>query len=56
LPDSEQDVIAAWLLAEIESERKWDELFSSSQDTLATLAKEAMDEPSRGETKPWDED
>lgn len=28
LPEDEQEEIGAWLLAEIESARKWDELFS----------------------------
>ena len=28
LPESEQEAVGAWLLAEIESERRWDELFS----------------------------
>ena len=55
LPDSEQDAIAAWLIAELESERKWDELFNKSQDKLETLANEALAEHARGETKPWGE-
>jgi len=42
LPDSEQDAIAAWLIAELESERKWDELFNKSQDKLGALADEAL--------------
>lgn len=53
LPADDQDAIAAWLLAELESERKWDTLFSGSQDALAMLAKEAREEHSRGETKKW---
>jgi hypothetical protein len=28
LPESDQETIGAWLLTEIESERRWDELFS----------------------------
>ncbi len=28
LSDDEQEAIGAWLLAEIESERRWDQLFS----------------------------
>ena len=55
LPDREQDAIAAWLIAELESERKWDDLFKKSQDKLEALANEALAEHARGETKPWGE-
>ena len=41
LPPTEQDAIGSWLLAELESEKKWSDLFARSQDQLATLAKEA---------------
>ena len=54
LPESEQNAIAAWLLSELESERKWTDLFSASQDQLASLANEALDEHSRGETRELD--
>lgn len=32
LPDEEQEAFAAYMLAELESERKWDELFARSHD------------------------
>lgn len=54
LPESEQDAIATWLLAELESERRWSDLFAASQDHLASLANEALDEHSRGETRELD--
>jgi hypothetical protein len=44
LPDTQQDEIAAWLLAELEAEARWDELFAESQDLLAQLADEALAE------------
>ncbi len=28
LPDADQDAIAAWLMSELESDRKWSSLFS----------------------------
>jgi hypothetical protein len=55
LPDSEQDAIAAWLIAELEADRRWDESFSNSQDKLAFLAKDALAEHARGGTKSWGE-
>jgi hypothetical protein len=54
LPDAQQDEIAAWLLAELEAEARWDELFAESQDLLAQLADEALAEHRAGQTKPLD--
>ena len=54
LPDTDQDAIAAWLLAELESESRWDKLFAGSKDKLADMAKDARAEHSRGDTKAWD--
>ena len=50
LPATEQDAIGTWLLTELESEKKWSDLFARSQDQLASLAREALEEHSRGET------
>lgn len=44
LPPQEQDAIAAWLLKELESERRWSEAFAQSQGTLSQLAAEAIAE------------
>ncbi len=41
LPENEQDAVAALVLAELESEDRWDKLFTASQDGLAELAAEA---------------
>lgn len=51
LPESEQDSIATWLLEEMESEKRWDKLFSESQDALGHLADEALAEHRSGGTK-----
>jgi hypothetical protein len=44
LPESEQDSFASLVLAELESERRWSQAFAASQDKLAALADEALDE------------
>ena len=54
LPDEEQEAFAAFMLAELESERRWDELFARSQDLLAQMAEEARQEYRAGFTKPLD--
>ena len=52
LPASEQDAVAAILLEELASERRWSESFARSQDSLAKLAEEALAEYAAGRTKP----
>ena len=54
LPDTEQDALAALIIEEMESDRRWDELFAKSQDKLEALADEALEEHARGETRPFD--
>ena len=54
LPEAEQDVVGAWILAELESERRWDELFARSPDLLAEMADEAVREDEAGLTEPLD--
>lgn len=56
LPQEEQDAIAAWILEELEDERRWDEAFARSGPQLATLARVAREERRRGETLPLDPD
>ncbi len=51
LPDKEQDAVAEWLLAELASEESWEERFAENQNVLSVLAREAMDENRRDETK-----
>jgi hypothetical protein len=52
LPDAEQDAVAAILLQEMASERRWSEAFANSQDLLANLADKALAEHAAGYTKP----
>ena len=56
LSQEEQDVLAQWILAEIESENRWDELFAKSGDMLSKLADDALAEFRRGETQELDPD
>jgi hypothetical protein len=57
LSDDEQEAIGAWLLAEIESERRWDELFSRPPSAaLERMAAEALEDLRAGRTSPLDPD
>jgi hypothetical protein len=56
LPPEEQDAFAKWILYELESEQRWNELFASSQDMLAKMADEALAEHRAGKTLPLDPD
>ena len=52
LPEVEQDALARWLLEELASERRWEELFAQSHDRVAEMADEALDEHRRKQTRP----
>ena len=54
LPEQDQEALAAILLREIESERRWDELFSrpESADLLASMADEALADVEAGRCRP----
>jgi hypothetical protein len=54
LPDNEQDSLAAIIMEEIASEKRWDEAFSRTQDALGSLAKEALEEFGQDKTEPLD--
>jgi len=56
IPDSEQEAIGAWLLAEMESEHRWSELFGRSGSVVERLADEAVEEHEHGLTTPLDPD
>jgi hypothetical protein len=56
LPEEEQDALAAWILEELASERRWSETFAASQDLLSQLADEALAEHRSGKTLPLDPD
>lgn len=54
LPDTEQNILAKWLLEELEAERKWDQTFAESEDMLGRLADEAIKAHRQGKTTPLD--
>ena len=56
LPPEEQDAFARVLLAELESEARWADAFARSQDAMAKLADEALEEFLAGETELLDPD
>lgn len=47
-------MIARWLLDELLVGKKWDSLFADSEDLLASLADEALEEHRAGKTMPLD--
>ena len=51
LPEAEQNVIAAIILEELEDDAHCKQAFSKSQDALAKLAAEAMEEDRKGEAR-----
>ena len=56
LPDEEQDRWARQWLEELDSERRWDEAFASSEAQLGKLAEEALAEHRTGRTQALDPD
>lgn len=54
LPEAEQEAAGAWILSELEAERRWDDLFARSQDLLSEMAAEAILEDEAGLTEPLD--
>jgi len=56
LPEIEQNILAKWLIDELESEKKWGRLFAESEDLLEKLADQALADHAQGKTKPLDID
>ncbi len=56
LPETEQDALAALLLAEMEDDRRWREAFKRGEAKLTELAEEALEEFRAGQTTPLDFD
>ena len=52
LSSNDQDALAAIIMEEMIAERKWDDAFARSEDKLASLADEALNEMHEGKTKP----
>ena len=59
LPEPAQDQALEYIrtyIAEMQSEQKWDRLFSQTQDKLIAAAKQARKEIAEGKAKPMDFD
>jgi hypothetical protein len=56
LPEQDQDAIASIILHELESEQRWEELFShpKSADLLSRMADEALEERRAGRARKLD--
>ena len=52
LPVVNQNALAKWLLEELESEKKWEQMFDESGNVLEHLADEAIEAHKKGKTKP----
>ncbi len=52
LPVVNQNALAKWLLEELESEKKWEQMFAESENVLEDLADEAIEAHKKGKTKP----
>jgi hypothetical protein len=55
LPEEEQNILAAILLVEMESEERWSALFSGSQNLLEQMASEAIQDFHSDRVQPIDE-
>jgi len=56
LPESEQNAIAQIVLDELQSEQRWDELFSKSPEKLKKFADQAWAEHQAGGSEELDAD
>jgi hypothetical protein len=52
LPEDEQDAIATQILASLADENAWRKCFAEKRDVIRRMAREALDEDLRGETRP----
>ncbi len=54
LPEDRQLEFASFILAELDSDERWETLFESSQNLLSDLAAEAVEEERAGKTDELD--
>lgn len=55
LPADEQDAIASQILDTLADEEAWNQRFVEKRDVLRRMAREALEEDQRGETRPMDD-
>jgi methylase of polypeptide subunit release factors len=56
LPEEEQEAIGAVLLAEIDADRRWEELFAKPSDVIERMGDKALEDYRLGRTLPLDPD
>ena len=56
LPEEEQEALGALLFAEIDSDRRWDELFAQPSDVIEGMADQALEDHRLRRTLPLDPD
>jgi len=54
LPETDQNIVAHWLIDEISSKEKWNNTFAASEDVLSKLADDALAEHKAGKTRVLD--
>jgi hypothetical protein len=54
LPEEEQEALGALLIAEIEDNRRWDELFAQPSEVIERMADRALEHHRLGLTLPLD--
>ncbi|HEX7677719.1 MAG TPA: hypothetical protein VF713_06320 [Thermoanaerobaculia bacterium] len=54
LSEQEQQAIGAWLLAEIDADRRWEELFAQPSDVIERMGEKALEDHRLGRTLPLD--
>jgi hypothetical protein len=55
LPEDEQDAIASQILDSLADGDAWKARFGAKRDAIRRMAREAIEEDERGETRPLDE-
>jgi len=56
LPEDEQEAIGAVLLAELDADRRWEELLAQPSDVIERMVDRALENHRRGRTLPLDAD
>jgi len=56
LPEEEQEALGAVLLAEIDADRRWEELFAKPSDVIERMGDKALEDYRLGRTLPLDPD
>lgn len=55
LPADEQDAIASQILSTLADEDAWKKRFAAKRDVIRRMAREALEEDEKGETRPLDD-